>query len=306
MPDADQDRGSRILTSRQRPDVGQPLVEFEFNASRTVLHGIEGPPAGPPIVFLHGVSRCWQTFLPLLAPMTLRWRIVALDFRGHGKSGRVSGGYRVVDYVEDALSLLATVGEPAIVYGHSLGALVAAAAAAARPELVRAVVLEDPPGGDFMERLQPTGYHALFTAMRLLAGEKRPVAEVARLLADTRLPAADGAGEVRLAAVRDAASIRFSARCLADVDPDVFTPILERRWIDGFDAHTVWRGIRCPVLLMRADEARGGMLSSRSAEALVGQVADCTPITLTGVGHIVHWEETETVLKLVLGFLQSL
>ena len=81
-----------------------------------------------------------------------RWHLHLIDHRGHGGSGRAPGQYRVVDHVEDALTVLNWLGRPAVLFGHSLGALVAAAAAAARPELVRAVVLEDPPSDGFLSR----------------------------------------------------------------------------------------------------------------------------------------------------------
>ena len=50
-----------------------------------------------------------------------------------------------IDYARDAAAVLRSLREPAVVCGHSLGALVAGVVAAQLPERVRAVVLEDPP-----------------------------------------------------------------------------------------------------------------------------------------------------------------
>ena len=50
------------------------------------------------------------------------------------------------DYAADALAFVEALPSPATLYGHSLGALVAASVAAALPGRVAGVVLEDPPG----------------------------------------------------------------------------------------------------------------------------------------------------------------
>src|SRR5947209_2019741 len=178
---------------------------------------------------LHGVGRRGVDFLPLVPALATRWHLHLIDHRGHGRSGRAPGRYRVVDHMEDALAILTWLDRPAVLLGHSLGALVAAGVAAARPELVKAVILEDPPSDGFLARLRDTPYHATFEAMRRLAESNRDVGEVARELGETIVPTATG--PATLSALRDAGSRRFIARCLADVDGDVFTPALEGRWI---------------------------------------------------------------------------
>src|SRR5262252_5981397 len=65
-----------------------------------------GPSSRPPLLFLQGVLRCWQDFSPLAEALAERWRLHGLDFRGHGRSSRRPGRYRVVDYVEDATAYL--------------------------------------------------------------------------------------------------------------------------------------------------------------------------------------------------------
>jgi pimeloyl-ACP methyl ester carboxylesterase len=76
-----------------------------------------------------------------------RFAIVALDQRGHGESPRFTdeqlAGHPGDVMVDDALAVLEQLG-PAVVIGHSLGGAVAVTAAVRRPELVRALVLEDP------------------------------------------------------------------------------------------------------------------------------------------------------------------
>jgi pimeloyl-ACP methyl ester carboxylesterase len=209
-----------------------------------------------------------------------------------------------VDHVEDALSVLAWLGRPAVLFGHSLGAVVAAGAAAARSELVRAVILEDPPTASSLSRLEETTYYPTFMAMRRLAGSGRSVFDVAKELGDTIVPTSSG--PVKLSTLRDAASLRFLARCLADVDGEVFTPALEKRWMEGYDERAIWRRITCPTLLLRGDPALGGVLPQDDADRMTIDMADLTQIDFPSVGHLIHGTATELTTRHVLTFLGSL
>src|SRR5437870_483220 len=96
------------------------LTEHTLTIGDASLHYARGPSAGPPLLFLHGVFRSWQDFVPLIPALAARWAVHALDFRGHGRSSRRPGAYRVVDYSEDAVAFLKhNCDEPAVVYGHS-------------------------------------------------------------------------------------------------------------------------------------------------------------------------------------------
>ena len=72
--------------------------------------------------------------------------VLRLDFRGHGDSDRAPGAYGMPEYVSDAVAVCEQLAQrPCVVVGHSLGGATAAALAQQRPDLVRAVVLEDAP-----------------------------------------------------------------------------------------------------------------------------------------------------------------
>ena len=73
------------------------------------------------------------------------WRVVAPDQRGHGRSDPAPD-YDRAGYVADAAHVIEALGlAPAVVLGHSLGGVNAYQLAARRPELVRAVIVEDAP-----------------------------------------------------------------------------------------------------------------------------------------------------------------
>src|SRR2546421_2609056 len=163
------------------------LTEHTLNLNESwSLNCARGPAHGPPLLFLHGVLRCWQDFLPLIPALSLRWQVHAFDFRGHGRSAPRTFHYRVRDYVEDAEAfLLHACPAPAVVCGHSLGAMVALAAAAGpAADRCRALILEDPPFGTMGSRMRQTVYYSQFVGMAPLASSGRDVAEGARALAE--------------------------------------------------------------------------------------------------------------------------
>ncbi len=261
---------------------------------------------GPPLVMLHGVTRRWQTFLPLMPTLSQRWQIHAVDFHGHGNSARRPGQYHAIDYVEDAAAYVNSLSEPAVLYGHSLGAMVAAATAARRPERVAGVILEDPPLDTMGRRIGETVFLSYFSGLQRWAGDSRSVAVIARELADLRQRDPATRIETRLGDVRDAASLRFTAASLKCLDPEALAPIAAADWLAGMDFDSIFRGLSCPALLLQADPSAGGMLIDLDAEFIVERTPDVTPVKLPGVPHLMHWSQTPGVLNLALNFLESL
>ncbi len=113
------------------------------------LVGDERAGASPAYVFLHGLTsaRLGEKSESLLAHAKSRGRgFLRFDLRGHGESSGVLGRVAVSELVDDAVKVLERTG-PAIVVGSSLGGLVAAHAAAARPDLFRSLALLAPAFG---------------------------------------------------------------------------------------------------------------------------------------------------------------
>jgi pimeloyl-ACP methyl ester carboxylesterase len=115
-------------------------------SSGTTLSYSEGPPAGPALVLIHGQASARHTFDRVFPALSVNFHVFAVDVAGHGASDRTPGRYDVHTIGADLVEFLrVTVGEPAIVSGHSSGGLLAAWMAAEAPDAVSAVLLEDPP-----------------------------------------------------------------------------------------------------------------------------------------------------------------
>lgn len=272
---------------------GQPSLRF-----------IKSDSPKPTLLLLHGVTRCAEDFKTIVDLLEPHWRIVAVDQRGHGGSERTAG-YFVTDYVADAVRFVRDeLAVPVFIHGHSLGAMVAATVAAELPQLVRAIVLEDPPLHTMGSRINGTGWQAQFLGMREAARRGGTVEQLTAALAEIRLPLPDGSIR-RLGELRDRASLRWSAECLAKLDPETLTPLIEGRWLDGYDIARITARIRCPVLLLQADPAAGGALMEADAQLARENIASCRVVSFPGSGHLLHWLQPGRVAELINEFALS-
>jgi pimeloyl-ACP methyl ester carboxylesterase len=105
---------------------------------------------GTPIVLLHGLAsslRIWDFVAPILAQ---RFRVVAVDQRGHGLSTKPDDGYGFEEVGADLEAFVKLLGlDRPVVVGHSWGGSVAVRFGTDYPELTRGLVLVD---GGFIER----------------------------------------------------------------------------------------------------------------------------------------------------------
>jgi pimeloyl-ACP methyl ester carboxylesterase len=214
---------------------------------------------------LHGLGARWQVFAPLFAGLRGWGHLYALDFRGHGQSARTEGRYRLADYCADALALLRQAGQPAILYGHSLGGWVALALAAAYPADVRAVVVAD--SAIFPEGIDPD------LAVSYLAN----------------LPLA----------------LRSLAKSLKQLDPEVMAFFRDGRLTEDYDPRQILPQVRCPVLLLQGDKRRDGLMTDADVQRAMELLPDARHVSFPGLGHGLHVEDPVQVLDAVLSFVKE-
>lgn len=97
---------------------------------------------GPAVLLLHGLlfsTRAWEHQAAALAG---RYRTIAVDLRGHGRSASPPGPYTLDEMADDVSALMRHLGvERADLVGHSMGGMIAMRLALARPETVRSLSL---------------------------------------------------------------------------------------------------------------------------------------------------------------------
>lgn len=96
----------------------------------------------PPFLFLHGFGSSLAQWQENLAPLSQLQNVYALDLIGFGASEKAAAPYNVSFWVEQVHEFWQSfIGEPIVLIGHSLGALVALTAAVTYPEMVERLVL---------------------------------------------------------------------------------------------------------------------------------------------------------------------
>jgi pimeloyl-ACP methyl ester carboxylesterase len=108
-----------------------------------VVREWSGPQGAPVLVLLHGVAMDVETNWSLAAPaLATRYRVLALDLRGHGRGLPATGAFRLEDCADDVAAVLLTLGTgPVIPVGFSIGGMVAQLMWLRHRDLVAGLVL---------------------------------------------------------------------------------------------------------------------------------------------------------------------
>jgi 3-oxoadipate enol-lactonase len=104
----------------------------------------EGEGGAVPLVLVHALGTDLRLWARLLGYLGDRFRTIRYDQRGHGLSGIGQPPYTMEQLAHDLAALMDQLDTgPALVCGVSIGGQVALGLAAARPDLVRGLVLMD-------------------------------------------------------------------------------------------------------------------------------------------------------------------
>lgn len=254
----------------------------------------DGDRAAPPLLLLHGITSfggTWEWIVPELAE---RFRVLRLDFRGHGASDRAPDAYSSPGYVSDAIAVCEqAIGQPCIVMGHSLGGVTAAIVTQQRTDLVRAAILEDPPLGipGGAVRSVDEG-HALLDAFRLMR-QSIPGLQAAGMSAEAvaaflgSVPTATG---TPMGESIEADGLLSMAGSLLAVDAAVLDPVLNGTIDLLLD---VDRGFDPPTLIITADPAKPDAVADPEVARHFASISPATEVvTIEGAGHLIHDEIT--------------
>ena len=267
-----------------------PPVELRTD-DLTLHYEDDGDPDAPPILLLHGITQSTATWGWLVPHLAGEHRVVRLDFRGHGRSGRTPGAYRFPGYVADATAICEQVlGQPAVVVGHSLGGGTAAALAQTRPDLVRGVVLEDPavmapPTPDEATTLEGNtlldGFRLMRESIPRLQESGMSVADLTNVLRGAPSPSGPLFGDV----VHDDA-LEAMAEGMLRLDATVLDPVFDGSSTPVFDPH---RELPVPGIVLAGDESSPDTIVRQPELALLAEHSphvDCRVVA--GAGHLIH------------------
>jgi len=246
---------------------------------------------GETIVFSHGLLWSTELFAPQIAALRGRYRCLAWDHRGQGRSGADHRDCIGMELVwQDAVRLLeAKVAGPVHFCGLSMGGFVALRTAARRPDLVRSLLLletsSDPEAIENVPR-----YRMLARVTRLL-GPKLIMTRVAPIMLGKTI-LQDKSRRAELAS---------------------FTALMGRRrdiWravngvVDRAGIHAELARITAPTLIVVGDE---DIATPRpKAERIASAISGAKLVAIPRAGHSSSVEEPALVTAAIEAFLQGL
>lgn len=282
------------------------LTEKKLNTATVDLNYMEGPDSGPPLLLLHGITQRWQAFVQVIPALTESYHLFALDFRGHGRSGRVKNSYRGEDFASDALALIdQVIGKPPIIFGHSLGGMVSLYLSAKHPGRVRAQALGDSIifGTDFAG----TVLVSMFTQVRDIVAANLGFEGLQRAIPEMCLESPIfGRVAFKNFPGCDDAYLSAWAKSLSLLDPDVLTMTLSGESFRGWDAADFIKRIQCPTLLIQADPKMAGLTTDNDVAQIKAACPGVQHARIAGIGHALHMLDAPPVVRALTNFLCTL
>jgi len=103
----------------------------------------------PVAVLLAGTAFVAETWFPFAEGLSQRYRVYAIDRRGHGASDKPQSGYEFFDFAEDLVAVMDALDITAeLAVGHSAGATDILVAATLRPDLFKQLFVHEPTVAD--------------------------------------------------------------------------------------------------------------------------------------------------------------
>jgi pimeloyl-ACP methyl ester carboxylesterase len=257
------------------------VVELAMHEWSQTGPGIRAPSA----VLVHGVTGWWRTWWRVGPALAERgWHVVGVDLRGHGGSPRIDGAVTVPELADDLIATLENLAPPVdLLLGHSLGAAVATDAAARRPDLLRRLVLEDPPS---INRAGDTAWLANLER-ELSDARQSPEDEIARELSENPawLPE-DARQDVEGRRMADAAGILASMRQPTGARVGEIVP-----------------GLAMPTLVILGGEARSVFAGDARRRLTDELPPSARLVVIDAAGHTVHRDRYDEYFAALLGWL---
>ncbi len=220
--------------------------------------------SGPPLVMVHGAGAARWGFDLLRPHLESRFTVVVPDRRGRGRSSD-AGGYSLELELEDMGAVLREFGPRPLLFGHSFGGLIAAAAATRSDGLDRLALYEPPMGGVLGTPAWTDRLEAL-----VAAGDGE------RALRDF-LRDVGGYSDAQIDAMRDTPVWDARLATMPTVARELRAEHAYRLPVEAL------AGLAAPTLMLIGSESPPW--AHRSTEAYSTAITGATVVTLEGQGH---------------------
>jgi non-heme chloroperoxidase len=281
--------------------MGAAPQTFEFVGAGVRLAGERwaGEEGRPSVVLLHGGGQTRHSWGRTALRLSEHgWTAVALDARGHGMSEWAPDkDYSLDAFVADLVAFIATLDQPPVLVGASLGGITALTAAGEHPGVARGLVLVDvvvevEPRGverirDFMTA-HPEGFGSLEEVADAIAAYN-PVRRRPRNLDGLRKNVRLGP-DGRWHWHWDPAFMRIDDEPQRRIDPD--------RLRRAAAAVTI------PTLIVRG--VQSDVVSESGLKDMLRRIPAARAVDVSGAGHMVAGDDNDVFANALEGFLEAL
>ncbi len=269
------------------------MLEKKYYTGKVTLNYGEGLPNGLPLLLIHGSGSVWQDWTPVIDSFSDLNHVFAVDLRGFGGSDRVSGSYEFYRFTNDIADFInGVIPTPPIVVGHSFGALLTADLACRYPNIIKAIVLEDPPVSLLENLDQWEGWSYFEMALEMVKKK------FSRQEAKTRF--IEEAGYSTSEAER-------AARNLEQIDPEIFEQIIHHNMLhSGENMLAILSRIQCPCLFISSDHALGSLVKPEDLPIVEKSLKKGSMAQIADVGHGIHIESADAFNQAVEEFLSRI
>jgi len=265
-----------MLRSIQKAGFNEKIFDV---GQQVNLNYVEGPNHGRSLVLIPAQIVNWENYYKVLPELSKKFRVYAVDIRGHGKSSWTTGDYSWKSVGLDMrIFLKKVVQQPSIVSGNSSGGIIALWLAANVPDAVSGIVLEDAPlFSAEMPRIKEKdkyAYKGLQNLVETLGDvQYRDFAAFLRgqeLFLNNQMKhfpnwfvnmasffikryQKSHPGELTLdIPYLVPFSLRLFIKNLSQFDPDFARAFVDGRFYEGIDHEEALKKVQCPMLLLHA------------------------------------------------------
>jgi pimeloyl-ACP methyl ester carboxylesterase len=247
---------------------------------------------GPPLVLVMGYrlnSAAWPaTFTEQLAR---QFTVITLDNRGTGLSDKPVHGYAIANLARDVCGLLDELELTKVnMLGYSMGGAIAQEFVRQFPERISRLILCATMAGG------PRATYASASVVRVMRElDGLTPEEIARSI--WKVTYAPGYIEQNRALAED------QMRREVTLPTPLHAADLQFQAFAEFDGSQALSGIRCPALVLTGDLDE--LIRPRNSAMMAKLIPGAKLLIVSGAGHRVLWEATQTCLDLITDFLQS-
>jgi pimeloyl-ACP methyl ester carboxylesterase len=255
-----------------------------------------GASTAPALVMLHGVTGHARTWDEEAAALASRYRVLALDQRGHGDSDpSPNGDYTVATMSADVTAFADALGLARFsLVGLSMGGRVAIAFAGHAPRRVDRLVIVDI-GPEISEA-------GLLRVAALMARSPELFPSLEHALAFHRVTNPLYT-EAMLRHRVEHGTRAVDGGLAWKYDRGLRETVRAGTWRDPIDLWPLWREIRCPILLVRG--ADSDVLSAEIAKRMLDENPNTRFAEVAGAGHTVPGDQPAVFRALLTAFLSD-